>query len=186
LIRGEEETGVTVMWMTAELDAGDIFLEERLAILPEDNAGTLAAKLAPRGAALMVEALNRLRRGQGSRQPQLQTGVTFAPPLSAEMRRLNWQLPAPAVAGWIRGLDPKPGAYALWQGRRLKLFGAKVKALTGPSDTPGRVLGILPAGLEIACGQGSIVVQELQMAGHKRLSAPEFLRGQALLEQTLE
>lgn len=186
LIRGERETGVTIQWMEHELDAGAIFLQERLPILEEDNFGSLYAKLAERGAALLVQALEKLRRGEAIKEPQPQEGITYAPPLSREMRRLNWQGPAREVAGWIRGLDPTPGAYSLWRDKVLKLFRAQVKRSEGELATPGTVLGLVDQGLEIACGQGSILVQGLQLAGHKRLTAPEFLRGNNLLKQVLD
>jgi methionyl-tRNA formyltransferase len=111
--------------------------------------------------------------------------VTYAPPLNPEMRRLNWELPAWEVAGWIRGLDPRPGAYTLWRGKLLRLFGARVKRSQGQVAPPGAAVRLHPQGLEIACGQGSVVVQELQSAGHKRLPAAEFLRGHALLKEIL-
>ena len=186
LIRGERETGVTIQWVVHELDAGPIFLQERVPILEDDNLGALSGKLAERGAVLLVQALERLRRGEAAREPQPQEGVTYAPPISREMRRLNWRLPAREVAGWIQGLDPSPGAYALWRGEVLKLFAARVKKSAGGAAAPGTVLGLSSRGLEIACGQGSVSVQELQLAGHKRLTAPEFLRGHALLKQVLD
>ncbi len=185
LIRGDRETGVTIQWMAAELDGGAIFLQERVPILEEDNYGSLYQKLAERGAALLGQALEKLRRGEAIREPQAQADITFAPPISREMRRLDWSLPAREVAGWIRGLDPTPGAYALWQDKVLKLFGARVKRSEGTTAAPGMVLGMVDQGVEIACGQGTILVKELQLAGHKRLTAPEFLRGQSLLSQTL-
>lgn len=186
LIKGEKETGVTIQWMEAELDAGAIFLQERVPILEEDNFGALYGKLAERGAVLLLQALEKLRRGEAVKKPQPREGLTFAPPISREMRRLSWQLPAREVAGWIRGLDPVPGAYAMCRGKVLKLFGARLKRAEGNPAPPGTVLGLADQGLEIACGQGSVLVQELQLAGHKRLPAPEFLRGQPLLKQVLE
>lgn len=186
LIRGDKETGVTMQWMAPELDAGAIFLQERVPILQEDNCGSLYGKLAERGAALLLQALELLRQGETIREPQLREGITYAPPISREMRRLHWEQAAPEVAGWIRGLDPTPGAYALWRGKVLKLFGARVKKLSGRPAAPGMVLGLVNRELEIACGQGSILVRELQLAGHKRLAVPEFLRGQALLKQQLD
>ncbi len=186
LINGDRETGVTIQWVQYEVDTGPIFLQERVPINEEDNFGTMYARLAERGAALLVQALEMLRRGEGIRQRQPEEGITSAPPISREMRHLNWELPAPEAAGWIRGLDPTPAAYALWQGRGLKLFGARVKQREGSQDSPGLVLRLTSQGLEIACGQGSITVAELQLAGHKRLAAPDFLRGQPLLNQVLE
>lgn len=186
LIRGDKETGVTIQWVQYEVDSGPIFLQERLPIGPEDNAGTLYSKLALRGAALLVQALELLRRGEGIRRPQPVAGVTLAPPITREMRRLNWQLPATEVVGWIRGLDPVPGAHTLWKDQILKLFGARVKRSEGRLSAPGTVLRLNPQGLEIACGQGSITVPEVQLAAHKRLPVTEFLRGQLLLKQVLK
>ncbi len=180
LIEGEAETGVTIMWMVAELDAGPIFLQERVPIGPEDNAGTLSARLAEVGARLLAAALERLRRGEAVRIPQPDTGVTYAPPLTPEMQRLDFTREARAVAGRIRGLDPEPGAYTLFQGQRLKLFGGRVARETGSPAPPGTVLGLTPYGLEIACGRGTVTVRELQLPGRKRLPAADFLRGRPL------
>jgi methionyl-tRNA formyltransferase len=186
LIRGEQETGVTIQWLRYEVDSGPVFLQERVPITPEDNAGTLYARLAERGAALLVQSLEMLRRGEAIQLPQDLAEVTLAPPLAREMRRIHWDLSSREVAGWIRGLDPRPGAYALLTGRVLKLFGARVKKTEGGLGAPGTVLKLTPLGLEIACGQGSITVKALQLAGHKRLEAAEFLRGQPLISQRLE
>lgn len=185
LIRGDRETGVTIQWVKYEVDTGEVFLQERLPILEEDSAGTLAAKLADRGAVLLVQALEMLRRGEAIRQIQDEAGVTYAPLITPEMRRLNWELPAFEAANWIRGLDPRPGAYTLSQGKVLKLFGARVKKKEGRLAAPGTALRLTPQGLEIACGEGSVTVAELQLAGHKRLAAAEFLRGQPLIKQVL-
>jgi methionyl-tRNA formyltransferase len=185
LIRGDAATGVTIMSMAYELDSGPIYLQERVPILPEDNAGTLAGKLAERGAVLLVKTLELLRRGEAVRRAQPQEGVTLAPPITPEMRHLNWTLPAGEVAGWIRGLDPAPGAYTLYRSQVLKLFGARVRREQGNPGSPGTVLGLIFQGLEIACGQGSITVKELQLAGHKRLEAAKFLRGRPLISEIL-
>jgi methionyl-tRNA formyltransferase len=185
LIRGDQETGVSIMWVTYEVDTGPLFLQERVPIGPSDNAGTMAVKLAARGGALLVEALEKLRRGEGLKITQPETGITYAPPISAEMRLIHWEQSAPEVAGWIRGLDPRPGAYTFWQGKRLRLFGGGVEKPDARLAAPGAVLGLKDGRLEVACGQGSVSIQELQQAGHKRLPAAEFLRGQNLTGQVL-
>jgi methionyl-tRNA formyltransferase len=129
--------------------------------------------------------LEQLRRGAGVKIPQPETGITYAPPITREMRLLRWEQTALEVAGWIRGLDPKPGAYTLWKGQRLRLFGARVEKPSGSASTPGTALGLVQDRLEVACGQGSVSLKELQLAGHKRLSAKAFLRGQPLIGQVL-
>ncbi|MGQ9689353.1 MAG: methionyl-tRNA formyltransferase [Desulfobaccales bacterium] len=185
LIEGDEETGVTIMWVTYEVDTGPIFLQERVAIRPEDNAGTLAARLAERGGALLVKALDLLRRGEGRKIPQPESGVTYAPPIRPEMRLIHWDQPAVRVYGWIRGLDPQPGAYTFIQGKRLRLFGARLEKASGRLAPPGTALGLIQGRLEVACGEGSVSLRELQAAGRERLAAEVFLRGQNLLGQVL-
>lgn len=185
LISGDAETGVTIMWVTYEVDTGPLFLQERVPIAPEDNAGSLAEKLAERGGALLAEALELLRRGEGRKIPQPDSGVTYAPPITPEMRRIHWEQPAREVFGWIRGLDPKPGAYTLFQEKRLRLFGARLEKAAGRLAAPGTVLGLSQGRLEVACGEGSLSLGELQAAGHKRLSAEAFVHGQNLLGQVL-
>lgn len=185
LIRGEKVTGVTIMWMEYGLDSGPVFLQDKITVADDDNAGTLAVKLAERGAALLVEALELLRQGKAVRKPQPEAGVTYAPPLGPEMGLLNWRQTAVEVSGWIRGLDPRPGAYTTFRGKRLKLFGARIRMGSGNPGPPGAVLALSPEGVEIACGQGSIVVKELQLAGHKRLPAAEFWRGRPMTKDVL-
>jgi methionyl-tRNA formyltransferase len=186
LIRGERETGVTIQWLRYEVDSGPIFLQERVPIAGEDNYGTLYDRLAERGAALLVQSREMLRRGEAVKVPQDVAEVSLAPPITREIRRLHWELSAPEAAGLIRGLDPTPGAHTLWKGRVLKLFGARVKKSQGNRGDPGTVLRLTLQGLEIACGQGSVAVEALQLAGHKRLAAADFLRGQPLIGQRLE
>ncbi len=82
-------------------------------------------------------------------------------------------------------LDPAPGAHTLWKDQILKLFGARVKKAGGSLAPPGTVLRLTPQGLEVACGQGSLTVKEMQLADHRRLSVREFLRGHQLLKQVL-
>jgi methionyl-tRNA formyltransferase len=185
LIQGDRETGVTIMWVTYEVDTGPLFVQEPVPILPEDNAGTLALRLAERGGALLAQALDMLRRGEGRKIAQPDTGVTYAPPITAEMRLIHWEQPAREVYGWIRGLDPRPGAYTLFQGKRLRLFGARLEKPAGRVGPPGAVLGLVQGRLEVACGEGAVSLEELQAAGHKRLAAEAFGRGQNLLGQVL-
>ncbi|MFI5355082.1 MAG: methionyl-tRNA formyltransferase, partial [Desulfobaccales bacterium] len=129
LIRGDRETGVTIQWMAAALDAGAIFLQERVPILEEDNYGSLYQKLAEQGAALLVQALEKLRRGEAIREPQAQANITFAPPISREMRHLDWRLPGDGrgkgnVCLGLRlpdGLTPTQFLQGLHQQRRALL-----------------------------------------------------------------
>ncbi len=185
ILNGEVQTGVTIMWLTLEMDAGDIFLQEPQPIYDDDTAGSLGTRLAEQGAHLLVQSLREIEAGRLVRLPQPTTGVTFAPRLTKTMARLDFNQAAVWLHRLIRALDPSPGAYTFLQGQVLKLFRPAVGATTPPIAPPGTVLQVTAAGAEIACGQGSLWVQELQLAGRRRLSAQEFARGHRLVNQRL-
>ena len=125
LIRGDAETGVTIMWVTYEVDTGPILLQQRVPIGPDDNAGTLTVKLSEEGGTLLAEALERLRRGEQLNFDQPETGITYAPPISPDMRLIHWDH---AARGSGR-LDQGPRSPA----RRLHLVAGKTPAaVTGP------------------------------------------------------
>lgn len=180
IINGDAITGVTIMWLTLEMDAGDIFLQEVEPIQPHDTAGTLAARLADKGARLLVQALQAVQEGRIIRTPQPAQGVTFAPPLTKAMPRLDFSQPAAKLSCLIRGLDPKPGAFTFYQGKVLKVFGPRAGSHSSPQAPAGTVLQVTPQGVEVACGDGSLWLQELQLSGGKRLPALEFARGRRL------
>lgn len=185
LLTGDTVTGVTIMWMDEGLDTGPIFLTQAVPITIEDTAGTLEVRLATIGARLLLQALEQLRQGQIIRQPQPTAGVSYAPPLTKELQRLDFSQPAVEVARRIRGLDPRPGAFTFYNGKRLKVFQARVGEEEGSPAPPGTVLQVTKAGAEVACGQGTVWLRELQLAGQRRMLASEFARGHAVEQRRL-
>jgi methionyl-tRNA formyltransferase len=180
IINGDTLTGVTIMWLTLKMDAGDIFLQETEPIRDDDTAGTLGPRLADKGARLLVKALQAVQDGHISRTPQPSQGMTFAPALTKEMQRLDFANPARQLHCLIRGLDPKPGAFTLYQEKVLKVFRPQMGSALPSLPPAGTVMQVSPLGAEIACGDSSLWLQELQLAGRKRLPALEFARGQKL------
>lgn len=131
-------TGVTVIMMAPEMDAGDIILQEAEPVGATDTAGELHDRLAVKGAALLVRAVEELARGVARPVPQDPAGVSYAPPLRPEEERLDWRRPALFLYNQIRGMHPRPGAYTTFEGRRLKVWRAAPPALaTGQSPKPG-------------------------------------------------
>lgn len=178
---GDAETGVTIMQMDAGLDTGDMLLVERLPITENDTTGSLHDKLALLGGRLVVEALEIAACGGLTRTPQPAEGVTYAHKIEKAEAQIDWALPAQTIARRIRAFNPHPGAATLYQGEALKLWQAEVDGGThGSSQAPGTVLAAQADGIRVQCGQGALCVKELQRAGGKRLSAADFLRGQAL------
>jgi methionyl-tRNA formyltransferase len=174
IIRGETETGITIMKLDAGMDTGPMLLARAVAIGVEDTAGTLAARLAPVGAELMLEALARLEAGTLVETAQDGSLATLAPILKKEDGRIDWTQPATAVRDRVRGVDPWPGATASLDGEVLKMW--RPLAVPG-GGAPGEVIGADRDGLLVACGDGAVALGELQLPGRKRLGAGAFLAG---------
>ena len=177
VIRGETETGITIMKLDAGMDTGPMLLSRRVAIADDDTAGTLAAKLSGIGAELMVVALSRLAAGALVETAQDDALATMAPMLKKDDGRVDWTRPAAEVRDRIRGVDPWPGAFTALGGEPLKLWGPRLAEGAG---APGRILGVDAAGVVVACGSGAITVAELQAPGRKRMPATAFVSGRAL------
>jgi methionyl-tRNA formyltransferase len=176
LMHGETSTGYTIMQMDAHLDTGPMLWQEECAITPEDDAVSLGARLAEAGATGMLEVLAALERGALTAQPQPEAGASYAPKLTRELGRLNWHQPAVTLYNLVRGLVPWPGATAGWRGTEVKLWRARVHAAPAAAP-PGTITAVLPEGLCVACGVEQLLVQELQPANRRRMSAREFIQG---------
>jgi methionyl-tRNA formyltransferase len=180
IMAGDEETGMMVMKMEEGLDTGPVGLAGKVAIGPDMTAGELHDTLAEIGATLMVEALERLEAGTLVFTNQSKEGVTYAKKIDKAETRIEWARPAAEIHNHIRGLSPMPGAWceAVIGGRveRLKLLRAtRVEGEGSPGE-------ILDGRLSVACGTGAVRLVELQRAGARPASAPEFLRGARIEE----
>lgn len=180
VINGDEETGITTIFMAAEVDAGDMILQERLAIPPGITAGELAGQLARLGARVLVQTLELLEQGRAPRRPQDHSQATYAPALSRDHAAIRWEEPARAVVNLIHGLNPEPGAYTVWQGREIKVWRAEVAPPAGGPEgrQPGTVVRADGKELWVAAGGGSsVALREVQPAGKKSMDIQAFLRG---------
>jgi methionyl-tRNA formyltransferase len=177
LLAGDAETGITIMQMDAGLDTGPIVLQRRIAIAADEDSQTLHDKLAALGAQMIVAAIAEAAAGRARSVPQPAAGATYAPKIAKREAEIDWSLPAVQIERTVRAMRPSPGAAAMLDGAVLKLWRAK---LADASGEPGRVLDAGPRGVLVACGQGALLVEELQRAGGRRLHAADFLRGVAL------
>jgi len=177
VLNGDKETGVTIQYMAAELDAGDILLAKKTAIDPDEDAGQLYARLAELGGEAASEALALLDRGEAPRTPQVYgPQYQYASMLSREMSPLDWAKPAQTLVNQVRGLIPWPCATTDAAGVRWKVFRAHVGGET--AKAPGTILSAGKDGIAVACGDGrALVITELQADGGKRMAAADYLRG---------
>ena len=179
ILRGETETGITIMQMDAGLDTGDMLLSGRVPIGDQDTASSLIPRLAELGGELLLCALDQAAAGRLSPIKQDHALATLSPPLSKEDGRIDWSQRAWAISCQIRALDPWPHAFTSLAGRQLKLFSPVVLDETGP-EPPGTVVRAGQEGLVVACGQGRLLTREVQAEGKRRMPVADFLRGYPL------
>ncbi|MCG0274672.1 MAG: methionyl-tRNA formyltransferase [Thermosediminibacteraceae bacterium] len=185
IIKGEEKTGVTTMWMDEGMDTGDIFLQKEIAIDPQWTAVELSEVLSKLGSQLLLETLEKIKAGNLIRVPQNHAEATYAPVLKKEDARIDWRSKTKDIYNLIRGMQPWPGAFTVRKGVELKIWKAEIYS-TGESKEPGKVIGIDKArGILVGTGDGILMITELQEAGKKRMTAAEYLRGHPLVEGEL-
>lgn len=185
IINGERETGVTTFLLNHEIDKGAILAQARMPILPEDNVGTMYDKLMHRGTELVLDTVERLAAGDVTpvAQPEYDDGqLKPAPKLFKEDCRIDWSLPGRRIVDFVRGLSPYPAA---WSGvvrdgesepaKSVKIFTARFEAARH-GEQPGTLFSDGRT-LRVACVDGWIWLDELQMAGKKRLPVRELLLG---------
>ena len=180
ILAGDTVTGVTVMVMNEEMDAGDILLRKETPIAADDTGGTLADRLAHLGAGAIGEALDGLARGTLRAIPQPAAEATFAPRIERDQCRLEWQRPAVELERQVRALAPDPSAFTQLAGRVLKVHRAAVEREL-PSEAPtGQIIRAGPDGILVTTGAGGLRLLEVQLEGRRRLSADRFLAGHRL------
>jgi methionyl-tRNA formyltransferase len=176
ILNGDPETGVTVIRLTEELDAGPILAQERVPIGPQDTAGTLEARLARVAADLLLRTLQVLEQGEIHPRPQDASAATYCGKLTKEDGHIRWEEPAEQIERRIRAMDPWPGAFTAREGRLLKIWRARVAAGEG-SGRPGEIVGVTREGFVVATGRGALEVLEVQPPGGRRMAADAYVRG---------
>jgi methionyl-tRNA formyltransferase len=176
IVEGEQESGVTTMFIAEGLDTGDILLQRALPLDPRETAATLHDKLAALGAPLLVETLERLERGDLRATPQDDAASSYIPKLTRDDARLDWSLPAEVLDRRIRGFTPWPGAFTFLAGIRLNIRAAHPVDRT-PGQPPGHVEAVDDATVLVATGGGCLALTEVQPEGKRPLMVAAFLAG---------
>ena len=177
IINGEKDTGVTIIKISKQIDAGNIILQEKIGIQEDETAGDLHGRLSQIGADLLVKSLDRLQEGEVKLTSQDEKKATPAPKLNKEMCHINFDQPVGKVKNWIHGLSPYPAGYSYLNGRNFKFYKSKVIDTSFSTSEPGTILKANDGKINISCNPGIIEILDLQIEGKKRLSSEEFLRG---------
>ena len=182
VINGERVTGVTTMLLDEGMDTGDILLCEKCDIPEDMTGGELFDTLAPLGASLLIKTVEGIESGLVFPQKQDEKKATYAPMLKKENAAVDFSKSAEQVKNFIRGLNPWPVAYTFANGMKIKIYAAKPSGETG--EAPGTVTD--EKKLTVACGDGrALELCEVQIAGSKRMSGEELLRGHAIPKGTV-
>ena len=171
---GDELTGITLMQMSAGLDAGPMLAAEAISIAATDTAGSLTLRLAELGARMIVEALRDTRHWTARAQPL--EGIVYARKIDKREAWVDWTGPAQLIARRVRAFDPDPGACGRLDGAVIKIWSGRALE-QDPAGAPGTVLWAGAEGLAVACGRHVLVIDELQRAGGRRMPVAAFLSG---------
>ena len=178
---GDRESGISIIKMVERLDAGDVVMAEGVRLSADETGGSLHDRLGAMAPDLTMTCIKRLADNTLTGTPQDHERATYAPQLQRFDGQLDWGLPAEVLERRIRAYEPWPGSYTHFKDsrgrtKRMKVF-AEVRVSSKVKDAPGKVISVASSGITIACGDGGLVLNELQIEGGKRLSAAEMTRG---------
>ena len=175
---GVAVSGVSIMVLTEGMDEGPVLALEEVAVEPTDTAGTLGERMAELGAPLLAETLRRYGAGELRPREQDHDRATYAPKITTEEARVDWAQPAAKIANLVRGLNPAPGAWTEWDGKRLKVW--DVRPATEELE-PG-ALRVSGGALLAGTGTHALELADVQLAGKKRMSGAELAHGLRISE----
>ncbi len=200
ILNDEKETGVTIMHIIEKLDAGPLLKQQKIKIEETDTTGILEEKLAHLGSKLLLETLDEMKEGKITPHPQDESKASFAPLIKKEMALIDWKQPTRKIFNQVRAYNPWPVAFTHVDKKRLKVYGAKLPLIPtlspqgrGPGrerprmrgrGEPGQIINLDNEGIEIACGDGKILLTEIQLEGKNKMSAKDFIQGHQELIQT--
>lgn len=181
VINGEKETGVTTMYMAEGLDTGDMLIKESTDISENETAGELHDRLSEIGARVIIKTIEGLKNGTVERTPQDDSLSSYAPMISKETGKINWNDDDEKIFNLVRGTNPWPISHTLYKGEPLKVIRAEYGRELKADIPPGKIVGIYDKKLEVMTGNNrTLLICELQFAGSKRMSVESYLNGHTI------
>jgi methionyl-tRNA formyltransferase len=176
IINGETKTGLTIFWVDAGIDTGDMLLQKEVEIDPEETTGEVYFnKLYPLGVEAVLEAVDLVAEGKAPHIPQDHSRATYDPPCDEKVAGLDWHKPGKKVFNFIRGCDPQPGATTIFKGEKVKLYNARFLD-EAHQASPGEILAVSDKGLKIAVQGGALLVTRLRTKELGKVKAPDFIQ----------
>jgi methionyl-tRNA formyltransferase len=179
VINGEPETGLSIFWLDEGIDTGDILLQKKVEIGPNETTGEVYFnKLYPLGVEALLEAVALVAQGQAPRLPQDHALATYDPPCDEKVAALNWNQPGRQVFNFVRGCDPQPGATTTFKGEQVKLYNASF-LMDDHTVPPGEILEVVDNGIKVAVSGGALFITRFRTKELGKVKAPEFIKAKA-------
>jgi methionyl-tRNA formyltransferase len=174
VIMGDTKTGLSIFWPDGGIDTGEILLMKEIDIGPEDTTGSLYFNhLFPMGVDAILESIDLVKAGKAPKTPQDETGATYEPPCDDRVAGIDWTKPAQELYNLVRGCDPQPGAYAVFNDEKVRFYGPKL--LEESHDmAPGTILQVDDQGMQLAVDGGKLVVTRVRAGKSGKVAAAEF------------
>jgi methionyl-tRNA formyltransferase len=180
IINGEQETGVTIMYMEKKMDAGDILSQRSIPITKQDDVGSMFEKLSFLGRDLLIDTLPDLFEESITPIPQAEEEVTYAPMIHSEQELIDWNQTAEELDCKVRGMRPFPGAFTYLEENRFKIWGVE-PTTEQTSENPGTIVEVGKETLKVACGDGSVLnLTKVQPSGKPKMDVKDYLAGAGL------
>ncbi len=174
VIQGDTRTGLTILWVDEGIDTGPILLQKEIEIAPEDTTGSLYFNhLFPLGIDAIVEAVDLVKSGKAPKIEQDDALASYEPPCDDKFAAIDWSKPASEVHNLVRGCDPQPGAYIMFQGGKLRCYQTRLLE-SGNERNPGEILGIEDGELVMALDGGALGIGKVRNAAGVKMDAAEF------------
>lgn len=181
IIKGEQVTGVTTMYMDVGMDTGDMILKAEVPIPGDATTGMIHDQLKESGASVLQETIQLIAENKAPRLAQPHEQATYASMLTRETEAIDWKQSAVTIHNLIRGLNPWPGAYCFHQDKILKTWQTRIHDAESATTQPGKIVKVTPDGFVIETGQGTVEVIEVQPASKRRMSAKDFVCGYGIV-----
>lgn len=187
IIDGQEKTGVTIMYMVQKMDAGNIISQKETPILSDDTVGILYDRLSELGAELLKETLPSILAQTNKSIPQDETLITYAPTLSREDERLDWNLSVKQIYNKVRGTNPWPGSYTTYNGKVVKIWAGEIHQCENAikhhaHQENGTIVKIFKDAIGVKVSDGVYLIHEFQLEGKKKMLVKDYLNGHNVFE----
>lgn len=176
IIDGYEKTGITIMYMNEKMDEGDIILQKETKIEQTDTLETLHDRLSLIGKELIIEAIPKIVNNEIIRIKQNSDEATYGYNITREEEKIDFNKKTKDIFNQIRGLNPYPGAYTIYNNKILKIYASVIKE-NNTSNTPGQIINLYEDGIGVKTIDGELIIKELQLEGKKKQTAKEFING---------